>query len=357
MGYVRVTHYKKTEYLTPEQFNDKLDYWEELFGYNADITESGCKVIAHIGKLSFEANKFGTINEVPSAAAISKELARCGYHQISKDAEYNDKCKDDPDFKERPTYGYTKHLVRSKTDINYKITWDYTIAAGIGYINESKKCTKLKCWSYDLNSSFPAAMLKPMPDTRQKPRYDDIIGPNEIGFFENGTMIAEPGYYAEIIFPLMESPFKSFIDKYYEKKKHSTGEERTKWKFYLNIATGILARHNIFLRNAVVGYANKAIKQYIDENTVYSNVDCIISTKERTDLPIGTEIGQFKQEKVGIFKYKDVGIYQWDNEVHYKGLKGEFLDDIEDISNYKTNLESHYNYKFNKESRRFEHED
>lgn len=341
MGYVKVIHSKKTEYLTPEEFNDKLNYYENDLGFEADIIESGSRVIAHIGTLVFEANRFGTIDSMPYTPQIAKELYRLSnYHKLSEEPENN--------------YGYTKKLKFTKYKVSQKVTWDIKVASGIGLIDETQINKPLKCWSYDLNSSFPAAMLKPMPDTRQKPRYDDLVGPNEMGFYYDGSITVKEGSYAQIIFPLIESPFKPYIEKYYLNKKNSTGLNRRKWKYYLNIPTGILALHNIFLRNAVVGYANLEIQKYIDDNTVYCNVDCIVSTKERTDLPIGKEIGMFKQEKYGDFKYKGIGIYQWGNEVHYQGLKGQYLTDISDISDYAQNLENGFKYKFNKETRRFE---
>lgn len=342
MGYVKVVHTKKTEYLTPEEFNEKLDFYENCLGETVEIVESGSRIVAHIGRLVFEANRFGVKTDIPYIPQIAKELYNVSnYHKLSEEPENN--------------YGYNKKITFKKYNTKAKVKWAIKVASGFGYIDETKVNTPIECWSYDLNSSFPAAMLKPMPDTRQKPKYDDLVGPNEIGFFYQGGMTTRVGDYAEIIFPLMESPFKPYVEKYYLNKKNSYGKDRTKWKFYLNIPTGILALHNIFLRNAVVGYANQEIQKYIDDDTVYCNVDCIVSTKERKDIPIGKEIGQFKQERHGIFKYKGIGIYQWDNEVHYQGLKGQFLSDISNISDYTENLTNGFKYNFNRETRRFEH--
>lgn len=341
MGYVKTVHTARTEYLTPEEFNNKLDYYENVLGETADIVESGARYVAHIGRLVFEANRFGLVVDIPYIPQISKELYNVSkYHKLSEEPENN--------------YGYTKKITFKKYSTKAKVTWDIKVASGISIIDSNNVNKPLECWSYDLNSSFPAAMLKPMPDTRKEPRYDDLVGENEIGFFYQGGMTTRVGDYAEIIFPLMESPFKPYVEKYYINKKNSLGRDRTKWKFYLNIPTGILALHNIFLRNAVVGYANQEIQKYVDENTVYCNVDCIVSTKERTDIPIGKEIGMFKQEHHGIFKYKGIGIYQWDKEVHYQGLKGQFLSDISNIEDYSENLNNGFKYDFNKETRRFE---
>ena len=75
----------------------------------------------------------------------------------------------------------------------------------------------------------------------------------------------------------------------------------------------------------------------------------------RTDLPIGNNIGQFKNEHSGeSFKYKQAGIYQWNKECHYKGIKGYAIDDIDNIDGWFEKLTKHYKYKFNEETRRLE---
>ena len=182
------------------------------------------------------------------------------------------------------------------------------------------------------------------------PKLNSIIGENEIGFNRSGYACTEPGVFAEYVFPLIESPFKKYIDTYYKKKSNAKDKfERHKWKSYLNIASGLLHRHNIFLRLAVLYYASTYISQFIDEDTVYCNTDSIISTKKRTDLPLGDDIGQFKEEHSNEdFKYLDIGIYQWGDNCHYSGIPGCTIKDIEVIDNWKTN----FPYKYDEKSRR-----
>lgn len=196
------------------------------------------------------------------------------------------------------------------------------------------------CWSYDINSAYAYAMLKPMPDTTVEPRYNDIIKEGEIGFYPLGGASTEVGEFANIIFPLMESPFKNYIIEYYNLKQKAKGIERKKWKDFLNFPSGFLAKKNIFLRNALIYYSNEYINQFIDENTVYVNVDCIVSLVPRYDIPIGNEIGQFKEEhKAKKFYYIKPMIYQWEDEKgHCPGIPSESIQDIKHIEDWRYQL-------------------
>ena len=90
MGYVKVVHTKKTEYLTPEEFNEKLDFYENCLGETAEIVESGSRIIAHIGRLVFEANRFGVKTDIPYIPQIAKELYNVSnYHKLSEEPENN----------------------------------------------------------------------------------------------------------------------------------------------------------------------------------------------------------------------------------------------------------------------------
>lgn len=234
-------------------------------------------------------------------------------------------------------YGYTaKKLSLDKVHVS----WDYGIASGYAYSNDYFARKWLKCWSYDINSAFAYAMLSPMPDTTQKPRLDDEVREGEIGFYKLGGATTKVGDPADIIFPLMDSPFKDYVQYYYSLKQNAADKtERGKWKDFLNIPTGHLAKTNVFLRNAILYYSNKYIKSFIDEDTVYCNVDCIVSLRPRYDLPIGDGLGQFKEEHVcDNFKYIKAMQYQWNKECHYNGIPGEALTDIEHTEDWQDHL-------------------
>lgn len=252
------------------------------------------------------------------------------------------------ELKDKEEFGYRK--VFNKLKNKNSIEWNLRDPGNFSFIDTTRAKKKLKCYSYDINSAYSYAMLQPMPDTRIKPKLYSIVGKNEIGFNNSGYATTEEGSYAEYIFPLIESPFKKYVDTYYNRKAKAADKvERNKWKQYLNIASGLLHRHNIFLRLAVLYYASTYIAQFIDEDTVYCNTDSIISVKKRTDIPLGTEIGKFKEEHINEdFKYIDVGIYQWGNKCHYTGIPGCTLTDITDTTNWK----DHFPYRYDEELRR-----
>ena len=101
----------------------------------------------------------------------------------------------------------------------------------------------------------------------------------------------------------------------------------------------MIQRYNIFIRLGILYNAAEYIKQFQDEDTVYCNTDSIVSLKRRTDLPLGIELGQFKEEHVNEdFKFIQAGQYQWGSECHYKGIPGCALTDIENTENWQENL-------------------
>ena len=240
------------------------------------------------------------------------------------------------------TEGYGRKEIPAPTfDVpgHTKIMWDYLDPGNFSYINDKYILKKIKCYSYDLNSAYSFAMLKPMPDT-SSPKFNAIVGPGEIGFRKNSLLIpvVTEGKYADVVFKLVESPYKDFVYKYFKLKENEPhgSKERAKYKEILNMASGLLHRYNIFHRLMVLYYAKIYIQQFMDENTVYCNVDSIVSLTERNDLPISNNIGEFKLEHKGdIFKFKQVAIYQWcydwGNEVHYSGVERNSIKDIEDI--------------------------
>ena len=334
---------RKKVNLTPEEFNKLID---ELRANKVKyvIKECGINVHCKTTRYDYCASLTGIVEYEPHPAAISREFhEKTGYHYLE---EYITE-------QEKHPFGYTVIKINKEKD---KIIWDYKTACGTSYVNEFYSRKPLKIWSYDVNSSFGYAMLKPMPDTRKEPRYNGIVNNGEIGFYIHGGATTCLGTPADIIFPLMDSPFKQYVYEYYKKKKEAPKDsvERIIAKYALNIPTGCIQRHNIFLRNAVLYYANQYIMKYIDENTVYCNVDSIYSLVPRPDIPVGDDIGQFKLEhECEDFKFIGVGMYQIGNECHYQGLSTILLGDIEHPEEAKDN-KSRLKYKFNRNTERFE---
>lgn len=307
---------KKTKYLNRAEFNNLMDEFDRNHTpYN--IYDYSCSVTVETRQNIYMASLTEDEDDIVNIGALANSFYKLF-----------------PDLRHK--YGYKEH----KTNLDKtKVTWDYKVAHGYQYFDEYYARKPLKCWGYDINSAFPYAMLQPMPDTTATPRYNDVVGKNEIGFYKGGGATTVVGEWAEIIFPLIESPFKDYVMKLYKEKKESDGLAREKYKRKLNYVTGLLARRNIFLRNAVIYYSNRYIKKYVDDATVYCNVDCIVSLVPRPDIPLGEEIGQFKKEfECANFKYIQSGIYQIEDECHYTGIPRGLLTDIEDISDWTSRV-------------------
>jgi hypothetical protein len=313
--------------LPVESFNQLLDELE-LLGLIIEPTVERVTVSFKHEGTEYQTSLTGDLKDIPNVGTI--------WNQFLKNCE-----RETFELKNKEQYGYkeTWELLSKKKHVK----WDIKDPGGYSYTLDKKARKWLKCWSYDVNSAYSYAMLQDMPDTDQPPRLNDFVHAGEIGFTAGGEASTEEGDYMEFIFPLKESPFKAYVNKYYDKKKEATNDdERAKWKYFLNIPSGMMQKHNIFMRLAILHYAKIYISSFIDEDTVYCNVDSIISTKERTDLPLGDKLGEFKKSKENAdFKYIQPGIYQWGSECHYQGIPGQCLTDIEDTTGWQDN----YKYK------------
>lgn len=212
--------------------------------------------------------------------------------------------------------------------------WEAISASPYAYFNPKFAKKRIKAWSYDMNSAYAFAMLNDMPDTRV-PYKDGIVGEGEIGFDMGvnhlggySCLMRHPGEYATYIFPLMKSPFKNFVNIYYNKKKNAKDEiEKLKAKAILVDAVGSLQNHNPFLRAAIVNYANEYMSNLTNEDTVLINTDGMVSATPRPDLDIGTELGQFKCEHENEdFAAKGRTSYQWNRDTpKYGGIPHEWF--------------------------------
>lgn len=203
-------------------------------------------------------------------------------------------------------------------------------ASPILYCNPKFEGTRQKAWGYDLNSAYSAAMLEDMPDTSKPWKAKKIVEGKEIGFEEilnpknpNKTMLV-PKYkgFSLYVFPLMESPFKRFVEVWYNKKASSIpgSSERAKAKGVLNFSVGQLQNINPFLRAAIIGKCNNLISKLIDEDTLFCNTDSIVSRKP-LDLKIGSAIGEWKLEHDGEEVAYIGNNYQWsDGTISYRSI-------------------------------------
>lgn len=198
--------------------------------------------------------------------------------------------------------------------------------AGLIYFNPKYSGGRYEnCICYDRRSAYASAMLEPIPNTNVLPRKFGKVGKGEIGFrhIEYGRSnqlnlfaVFEEGQLAEFIYPAIESPFKHFVEYFFKKRKGAKGVEADKWKQTLNYAVGYIRRKNPFIHSCILSRARYYIESLIDDDTLYSNTDSIISKSPRPDLDklVGEEVGQFKVEHKGSFAYNESG-YQWNNDL------------------------------------------
>ena len=262
----------------------------------------------------------------PSIISIAKEFNKVPYNHIENQYGYREVPTDDPH--------------------RFKVKWDIENSRPFGFFEEYFANQDLICYSYDINSSYSYAMTFPMPDTSKPALLNAKVGVHQIGFSKDGFVTTDYGIRMDYVFDLIESPFKEYVCKYYKLKAQAApgSNERTEYKYRLNIPYGLTQRHNIFIHNTIIYWATKYVRQFLDEDTIYSNVDSIVSLSKRTDLPLGNDMGQFKCEHEDMyFKCAHIGCYQWKSkdgnlEVHYKGIPSFLITDVSDLSDIKDNV-------------------
>lgn len=310
-----------------EDFNKILESLDHFADINVSIR--GISAILKVNDLTICCNLTGENSNPCLASSVAKSLRKFinkeWFLDLNKDL--------------RELYGYKEVPVindRFKT----KIFWDLKDPGNFQYSNQIYSNKEYICYSYDANSAYSFAMINKMPDTRIPARINDRIGENEIGFYNNGGCSLVQGQYATYVFKLVESPYIDYVDHFYNLKSNAkTKPERVHYKFYLNIASGLIHRYNIFHRLAILYYSRDYIQKYSDKDTIYSNTDSIVSLKPRDNLPIGNDLGQFKIEHNGDrFKFIQPGIYQWESECHYTGIPSCCLTDIEDTKDWFKNI-------------------
>lgn len=170
--------------------------------------------------------------------------------------------------------------------------------AGILKSNDKYKNIWTDYYEYDLNSAYAAIIYDKMPDTRYYRKYS-FLNDNEIGFiFGDSLTLVEHGY-ADIIFPLVDTPegLKKYLSRWYKRKQNK--DKRYFGKHALVQAVGYLQYHNPYLRAYIVEKCNKNMTKLINDykdDWILVNTDAIYLTKEIKDIKLGTEIGQFKLE-------------------------------------------------------------
>lgn len=184
---------------------------------------------------------------------------------------------------------------------------------------------------YDLNSAYAMALNDKIINTYM-PRCSDIVGENEVGFFSTdiNLRLRHKGEYADVIYPLMDSPYKKFVQKYYDIKNTAPkgSDERELAKQILVITVGLWQNSNPYLRAYVVNKCNEYIeyflKKYKDKICMW-NTDALYCTEHIPELDnlLGNNIGQFKIEYEGMFRQKGCNYQKPDLQEQNTSYRGK----------------------------------
>lgn len=176
------------------------------------------------------------------------------------------------------------------------------------------------CICYDVNKAYFATCINLKAPIHYLGELNRSPKAGEMGFNGDGKPVYGPSTrFCRWIFTCgINESLNNWAYHMLEKLNNCKNKEERKFiKDCVNIAIGNLGnkerleKNNRPLRNTIVWTMNQRIKGLLDENSVYSNTDSIVSLKPRPDLPISDNIGDFKIEHEGDFYYTDSYHYQW----------------------------------------------
>lgn len=326
---------KKINFITLEEFNQHLEYCKKykkiIYGerkpfdnpIHANLVVKTINVFLTYRKgtkTSTYAIRLDGESQPQKTTGVTAYATLCRYYKV-------------PNMSNFKMYGKETEIINGKSIIR----WNIESAVPLLYSNPQYQGIDIpEAYEYDLKSAYGWALKQPIPDTSKKPRFYDRVKEGEIGFLADGTITFNS--VANVIFPLMDSPFCKFVDKWYNIKEHGTEEESIKAKQILNFAVGYMQRTNPFIRNTIVNRCTMYIESKIDENTLYCNTDCLISKVKRDDLNVGVDLGQFNIKHSGSFRYKGFN-YQWNDEPPvYRGVSKKWFMEFEKKHKRKYNI-------------------
>ena len=209
-------------------------------------------------------------------------------------------------------------------------------------------------WVYDTLSAYAEPLLSIIPDTRKK-RYNSIIKPGEVGFLQVGArglvLCEDPGEYADVVCPVMPSPYNEFARRWFDRKQNAkTPEDKLKAKSILTFAIGYLQRTNPLLRCWVVEKCNKKILSLLDDDSILWNTDAIYSLRPRDDIKIGENIGDFRLEYVGELEHKGCNYHKKNSgEYSVRGVPKSWFSDENILTDELPTKTGENMYYFDKE--------
>ena len=338
---------KKIVNINIQDFNEKLKTVKKLYNVHFDSEPKGelkwnAYIIDKISKIELTFKDIDLGGKAVTYICDKTAFSNIIHERLGMEA-----------YSTLQKYYKTPH-VASKEEAKFSVS-------GILYYNEKYVGTRQHAYGYDLNSAFSYGMLQKMPAKTEdgpinyKKGFLDYreVKKDEIGFDVDGELVL-PGGYAMYIFKSEESPYKKFVETWYNKKKNAKNqEEKQIAKDTLNMCIGFMQRHNFWIRAAIIGYCNKTINDLINkypDNILLSNTDSIVSTCRIPEIEsnLGTEIGQWKFEHDDDFAYINLN-YQWGKTIPtFRGVpKGWFKNGFDIL---KDKLPDYGNiYKLDKE--------
>lgn len=218
------------------------------------------------------------------------------------------------------------------------------------WYNEKYQEQSIKCWAYDINASYPTIFLKYNAPNVNNPLGYGVVEDNQVGFIVNDEgfrVMVGKGEIAEERYELLSDKDMESIRKYVKDsfnaknyfKKMGNKEKANKEKSRLNNAIGVLRNHNVDLYTWVLTMARREIEQWVDEYTIAINTDCIYSARPRPEIPIGDNIGEYKEdENNGTEVYFHGSNYDWGNKKCMRGVVKELQDTYDIKEGIQTRL-------------------
>lgn len=190
---------------------------------------------------------------------------------------------------------------------------------------------------YDTNLTYFYLLNRQFPDVN-KPQGFGVVEKGQVGFkispkkiigsdgrVRNCLTMVPEGRLADFRYPLTENmPFESYVQKKLQALKDHP-EDRGEIKNQIVVSVGVMAHHNPIWRAFIVETANQRIKSLMDENSIYCNTDCIISTVPRPDIPISTLPGDFKIEEQGDVVIEGQNLFWKSGKVSQRGCHSESI--------------------------------
>lgn len=228
-----------------------------------------------------------------------------------------------------------------------------------------------KVYGYDLNSAYSRVLYDKIIDTysMQVDTTGNLkVKENQVGFLLDTdlTMITKVGRVADVVFDLIDSPYKKFITKYFKEKKlaklQGDNDRKERAKQILNFPIGFTQNINPFFRAYIIHTCNNYIEQFLKKykkNIVLWNTDAVYSNVRIPEIEenLGEDLGQWKPEFEGTIRVKGLNYQEVEtNKVTYRGVIKQAFEEKKDynllkdeLPKYSSNIEL-YNYKDNEDT-------